>query len=67
MSPPIQAPGPGDVNCDGMINLLDIEPFVDLLSTGGFDPKADINQDGFVNLLDIEGFVALLSGRKCLR
>ena len=52
----------GDVNMDGLINLLDIEPFVTLLSNGQFLAEADINKDGVVNLLDIEGFVALLSG-----
>ncbi|MEM9409552.1 MAG: dockerin type I domain-containing protein, partial [Planctomycetota bacterium] len=51
----------GDVNLDGFINLLDVEPFVGLLSDGQFQAEADINQDGLVNLLDIEGFVALLS------
>ena len=52
----------GDVNCDGEVNLLDVAPFVELLSTGGFSEKADINQDGALDLLDIEPFVALLSG-----
>ncbi len=52
----------GDVNCDGSINLLDVGPFVDLLSTGSFDSKADINQDGVVNLLDVAPFVDLLTG-----
>lgn len=52
----------GDVNCDGQVNLLDVGPFVQLLTTGGFSPKADINMDGSVNLLDIGPFVALLTG-----
>lgn len=52
----------GDVNCDGFVNLLDVSPFVDLISTGQFNPKADINEDGIVNLLDVGPFVALLSG-----
>ena len=52
----------GDVNQDGLVNLLDIQPFVGLLSNGGFLAEADTNQDGLVNLLDIEGFVDLLSG-----
>ena len=53
---------PGDINCDGDVNLLDVAPFVDILSSGEFDPKADINQDGEVNLLDVDPFVNLLSG-----
>ena len=52
----------GDVNCDGNVNLLDVQPFVDLIASGGFSIKADINQDGVVNLLDIGPFVAVLSG-----
>ena len=52
----------GDVNCDGNIDLLDVAPFVDLLTAGGFDPKADINDDGNVDLLDVAPFVELLTG-----
>ena len=52
----------GDVNQDGVVNLLDVEPFIALLSAGGFQAEADINQDGVINLLDIEPFIALLSG-----
>lgn len=52
----------GDVNCDGAINLLDIQPFVDSITNGFTDVKADINMDGSVDLLDVAGFVELLSG-----
>ncbi len=52
----------GDVNCDGQVNLLDVGPFVDLITSGAFLDKADINQDGSVNLLDVGPFVALLTG-----
>ena len=52
----------GDVNCDGNIDLLDVTPFVDLLTSGKFSPKADINGDTFVNLLDVTPFVELLAG-----
>ncbi|MEM9410133.1 MAG: hypothetical protein AAGA30_03405 [Planctomycetota bacterium] len=51
----------GDVNCDGEVNLLDVSPFVDLLSNGGFNDKADINGDEEVNLLDVGPFVEILS------
>ena len=53
---------PGDINCDGLVNLLDVAPFIDLLSDDGYSIKADINLDGVVNLLDIGPFVTLLSG-----
>ena len=52
----------GDVNGDGFVNLLDVAPFVEILTSGGFSSNADINQDGFVNLLDVSPFVLLLSG-----
>jgi len=51
----------GDVNCDGVVDLLDIGPFVDLITSGGFSPKADIDGNGVVDLLDVGPFVALLS------
>ena len=51
----------GDVNCDGIIDLLDVAPFVEAV-TGGFNSKADINQDGIVDLLDVAPFVELLTG-----
>ena len=53
----------GDVNCDGVVNLLDVSPFVSLLANGEYQDKADINQDGGVNLLDVSPFVFLLSGQ----
>ncbi len=59
----------GDLNCDGDINALDIEPFLVAL----FDPTGypiqypdcdinlgDINGDGYVDALDIEPFLELL-------
>ena len=51
----------GDVNCDGVVDLLDVAPFVDLLTNGEFSDKADINMDGVVDLLDVDPFVDLLS------
>ena len=52
----------GDVNLDGVVNLLDIAPFVGVLSDGGFQAQADINCDGAVNLLDIQPFINILEG-----
>lgn len=54
-------PLPGDVNLDGIVNFLDISPFISLLSGGGFQLEADVNQDGAVNFLDISPFISLLS------
>ncbi len=52
----------GDINCDGVIDLLDIAPFVTLIISGQYSIKADINQDSSVDLLDIAPFIVLLSG-----
>lgn len=52
----------GDVNCDGVIDLLDVGPFVNAITGGVFEAKADINQDGVVSLLDVQPFVDLLAG-----
>ena len=53
---------PGDVNGDGVVNLLDVAPFVELLTSGRFLPAADVNGDGIVDLLDVQPFVDLLTG-----
>ena len=53
---------PGDVNLDGEFDLLDVTPFIDLISTGTFQIEADINRDGRVDLLDVDPFVQLLAG-----
>lgn len=53
----------GDVNCDGVVNFLDIAPFIGLLSSGDFLDKADINGDGSVSFLDIAPFIGLLSSQ----
>ena len=60
----------GDLNCDGNVNVFDIDPFVLALT----DPagyalafpacdamNGDANQDGEVNVFDIDPFVALLT------
>ena len=51
----------GDINLDGDVNLLDVQPFVDLLQSGEFQIEGDFTGDGVVNLLDVNGFVQLLT------
>ena len=51
----------GDVNMDGIVNFLDISPFIVILTAGDFQAEADINQDGFVNFLDIAPFIGILA------
>ncbi len=52
----------GDINQDGVIDLLDVAPFVDLIVSGEFQSEADLNGDGVVNLQDVAPFVDLLTG-----
>ncbi len=52
----------GDVNLDGEVDLLDVDPFVSAIGGGVYIPEADCNCDGEVNLLDVDPFVAILSG-----
>jgi 6-phosphogluconolactonase (cycloisomerase 2 family) len=62
----------GDLNCDGLVNAFDIDPFTLALT----DPDAyqqqypscnlmlaDVSGDGQVNAFDIDPFVELLTGR----
>jgi len=60
----------GDLNCDGQINLADINPFVMALTNpAGWQAQypgcpvlnGDINQDQTVNFNDINPFVSLLA------
>ena len=52
----------GDLNRDGAIDLLDVAPFVDAITSGEFVAAADIDCNGTVNLLDVAPFVDLLTG-----
>ncbi len=51
----------GDVNQDGIVNLLDVSPFVDAITNNLMSFEADINCDGAVNLLDVGPFIDILS------
>ncbi|MBK8915318.1 MAG: hypothetical protein IPM64_12100 [Phycisphaerales bacterium] len=61
----------GDLNCDGLLNNFDIDPFVlAILDEAAYNAaypgcdreRADINADCAVNNFDIDPFVALLLG-----
>ena len=52
----------GDANMDGVVDLLDVGLFVDILVMGGFQCESDVNQDGIVDLLDVGPFVDVLLG-----
>ena len=52
----------GDCNIDGVVDFMDIAPFIEILSSGSFLDEADCNQDGEVNFLDIGPFISILFG-----
>ena len=61
----------GDMNCDGAVNVFDIDPFVlAMTDQAAYEAEypecvyenADVNGDGSVNSFDIDGFVALVIG-----
>ncbi len=67
----LEAAQAGDTNCDGAVDLQDINPFVKALSNPiGYQQEfptcwlenADINEDGSVDFADINPFIALLTG-----
>lgn len=62
---------PGDMNCDGSINLPDVGPFITaLLDPGEYENQfpdcdinnADANEDGSIDLSDVESFINILLG-----
>jgi hypothetical protein len=61
----------GDLNCDGLSNTFDIDPFVLALTAPDLYAaqypccnymNADANFDGLVNTFDIDAFVTILTG-----
>ena len=60
-----------DMNCDGVVDAFDIQPFLDLLFTPGVEPccgergvgagfTGDVNCDGVIDAFDIEPFLDCL-------
>jgi hypothetical protein len=52
----------GDVNLDGEVNGLDVDPFVDVLLNGPYQGEADMDGNGEVNGLDVDPFVVAVVG-----
>ena len=43
----------GDINSDGIINILDVVQMVNLVLANEYDENGDLNEDGIINILDI--------------
>ena len=52
----------GDVNLDGAVNGLDVNPFIERVLNGPYQVEADVNEDGFVDGLDVNPFVDAIVG-----
>ena len=59
----VPRPGLGDVNLDGVFDLRDVAPFIDVVVSGEFQVEADTNFDEMVDLQDVTSFVALLANQ----
>jgi hypothetical protein len=52
----------GDLNDDGILNVLDVVLMVNMVLGNGYDESADMNGDGIINVLDIVTLInAILS------
>ena len=52
----------GDLNGDGVINVMDIVLAVDAILHAEYDPMGDINGDGQLNVIDVVQLVNLILG-----
>ena len=52
----------GDLNDDGILNILDIVSLVNITLSGEYENFADLNQDSNINILDIVTLVNLILG-----
>ena len=50
----------GDCNLDGVVDFLDVSPFINILLTDDYLEQADIDGNGEVDFLDISPFIAVL-------
>lgn len=62
LTPPMMGGLKGDVNLDGSVTFLDINPFIMVLAANMFQVEADCDCDGDVDFLDIQPFINILAG-----
>ena len=63
LTPPLVPVLMGDCNLDGVVNFLDITPFIGILSGDPYLPEADFVDDGVISFLDIAPFIIALSSQ----
>ena len=52
----------GDINNDGVINVIDVVLIVNIILDQNENAEADLNNDGFINILDIVLLVNIILG-----
>ena len=50
----------GDINVDGVVNILDIVLLVNMVLNAEYNALADLNNDGVINILDIVVLVNII-------
>jgi len=50
----------GDINSDGILNVLDIVSLVNFVLSGDYIDSGDLNSDGLLNILDIVQLVSII-------
>ena len=54
---------PGDLNDDGLVNVLDVVVLVNIvLGLGEANSAGDLNSDGLINVLDVVILVNMILG-----
>lgn len=51
---------PGDINSDGMLNVVDVVSIVNLILAGEYNELADINDDNTLNVTDVISIINLI-------
>ncbi len=52
----------GDVNGDGVVNILDVVAAVNIVLSGEYQISVDLNGDGSVDILDVILIVLIIQG-----
>ena len=50
----------GDINSDGIINILDVVQLVNMILLSGYNDICDLNEDGIINILDLVQLVNII-------
>ena len=51
---------PGDINNDGVLNVVDVVSIVNLILAGDYSELADVNEDNSLNVQDVISIINLI-------